>query len=53
MIAPYLASLLFNLYKLENTSQFNLIKDQGSYRMNNFLMNTSIPVTLYSNMLTF
>ena len=53
LIAPYLASSLFNLFKPENKSQFKMIEDQISIRMNNFLMKTSIPVTQYSNMLTF
>ena len=36
MIAPYLASSLFNLFKPESTSQFILIKDPNSIRMNDF-----------------
>ena len=53
MIAPYLASSLVNLFKPENTSQLKLIKDPNSIKMNNFLINGGIPVTLYSNMLIF
>ena len=53
MIAPYLASSLVNLFKPENKSQLGLIKDINSAKMNDLLMNTSIPVTLYSNMLSF
>ena len=53
MIAPYLASRLVHLFKPENTSQFELTKDQNSIEMNNFLINTSIPVTLYSNKINF
>ena len=53
MIAPYLASSLVNLLKIENKSQFKLIKDHNSIRMNDFLMNGGMPVTLYSNVLTF
>ena len=53
MTAPYLVSSLVNLFKPENKSQFRLIKDLNSTEMNNFLINTSVPVTLYSNMLTF
>ena len=30
-----------------------MIKDQNSIRMSDFLINTSIPGTLYSNILTF
>ena len=46
MIAPYLSSSLINLFKPENISQFKLLKDPNSIRMNDFLINTSIPVTL-------
>ena len=53
MIAPYLASSLVNLFKPENKSQFKLIKDQSSIRINDFLINGGIPISLYSNMLTF
>ena len=53
MIAPYLSCSLVNLLKPENKSQLKLIKDHFSVKMNDFLINTSIPVTLYSNMLTF
>ena len=53
IIAPYLAFSLVNLFKPENKSQFKLIKDQNSIRMNDFLTNGGIPVSLYSNMSTF
>ena len=53
MIAPYLASSLVNLFKPENKSQLKLIKDQNSFRMNDFLKNGVISVSLYRNMLTF
>ena len=53
MIASNLASSLVNLFKLETKSQFKLIKDQISIRMSNFLINKSLPGTLYSNNLTF
>ena len=36
MIAPYSASSLVNLSKLENKSQFRLIKDLYSTKMNDF-----------------
>ena len=36
MIARYLASSLVNLFKPENKSQFKLIKDRNSIRMNEF-----------------
>ena len=53
MIAPYLASSLVNRFKPENESQYKLIKDANSIRRNKFWINTSIPVTLYGNMVTF
>ena len=53
MIAPYLASSLVILFKPENKSPFKLIKDQNSFRMNDCLINGGLPVSLYSNMLTF
>ena len=51
LIAPYLAFSLVNLFKTENASQFKLIKDLISIRMNDYLKNTSIPITVYSIML--
>ena len=53
MIAPYLASSLVNLLKPENKSQFRLKKDLNSTKMNDFLINGGIPVTLISNKITF
>ena len=53
MIAPYLASSLVNVFKPENKSQFRLKKDLNSTKMNDFLINEGIPVTLVSNMLIF
>ena len=53
LIAPYLASSLVNLFKPENESQFRLKKDLNSNKMNDFLINKGIPVTLVSNMLIF
>ena len=53
MIAPYLASSLVNLFKPENKSQFRLGKDPNSTKMIDFLIHGIIPVTLFSNMITF
>ena len=52
MIAQYLASSLVNLFKPENKSHFRLKKDLNSTKMNDFLLNEGIPVTLISNTLT-
>ena len=53
MMAPYLASSLVNLFKPENKSQSRFRKDPNSTKMNGFLVQGSIPVSLYSNMITF
>ena len=53
LIAPYLASSLVNLFTPENKSQFRLRKDSNSTKMNGFLMHGKIPITLFSNMITF
>ena len=50
---PYLASSLVNLFKPEGKSQFRLRKDLNSTKMNDFLIHGSIPVTLYSIMISF
>ena len=53
LIAPYLASCLVEAFKTDNKSQFRLRKDHSSTKMNDFLINGGIPVTLVSNMLFF
>ena len=53
ILAPHLASSLLNLLKPENKSQFRLIKDLNSTKIKDFSINTSVPVTLYSKMLSF
>ena len=53
MIAPYLVSSLSNVFNLENKSQFRLRKDPNSTKINDFLIHRAIPVTLFSNMITF
>ena len=53
LIAPYLASSLVEAFRTDNKSQFRLRKDHSSTKMNDFLINGSIPVTLVSNMLIF
>ena len=37
----------------ENTTQFKLIKDSSSNRVNDLKINDSIPITLHNNLLTF
>ena len=53
LIAPYLTSSLVNLFKPENKRHFRLRKDTNSTKMNDFLIHGGIPVTLFSNMITF
>ena len=52
MIAPYLTPSSVNLFKPECKSQFRLIQYLNSTKMNDFLIDTSVPTTLYSNFLT-
>ena len=53
MIAPYLTTSLVEVFKKDNKSQFRLRKDPNSTKMNDFLIHGNIPVTLFSNMITF
>ena len=53
MIAPFLASSLVEVFKFDNKSQFRLRKDPNSTKFNAFLIHGNIPVTIFSNMITF
>ena len=53
LIAPYLTTSLVEVFKKDNKSQFRLRKDPNSTKMNNFLIHGTIPVTIFSNMITF
>ena len=52
LISPYLTSSLVNLFKPENKSQFRFKKDLNSTKINDFIINGGIPVTIFSNMIT-
>ena len=52
-LASHLLSLLSKITNPKNTSQFKLAKDPDSNRFNDLLINKTIPVTLYNNLLTF
>ena len=52
IIATYLMSPLSNITNPERTSQFKLVKDLSSNKINNLLKNKILPVTLYNNLLT-
>ena len=51
--ASYLLSPLSKITNPENSTQFELIKDSSSNRVNDSKLNNSIPITLHNNLLTF
>ena len=53
ILATYLISPLSRITNPENSSQFKLVKDSSSNRVNDLKIHNSIPITLYGNMLTF
>ena len=53
ILASYLMSPLSIITNPENTTQFKLVKDSNSNRVNDLKINNSIPITLYNKMLTF
>ena len=53
ILATYLMSPLSKITNPENSSQFKLLKDSSSNRVNDLKINKTIPITLYGNMLTF
>ena len=53
MITSYLLSPLAKNTNLENSTQFKLVKDSSSNRVNDLLIHNSIPITLHNNLLTF
>ena len=53
ILATYLMSPLSKITNPENTSQFKLVKDSNSNRVNDLKINKTIPITLYGNMLNF
>ena len=53
LIAPYLTTSLFEVFKKDNKSQFRLRKDPNSTKLIVFLIHGTIPVTICSNMITF
>ena len=46
-------SLLSKITNPENTSQFKIVKDHNSNRVNDLLIHNTIPITLHDNLLTF
>ena len=53
ILATYLMSPLSRITNPENSSQFKLVKDPSSNRVNDLKINKTIPITLYGNMLFF
>ena len=53
ILASYLLSPLSKITKPENTTQLKLVKDHNSNRINDLLINKTIPITLHDNLLTF
>ena len=53
ILATYLMSPLSRITNPDNTSQFRLVKDHSSNRVNDLKINKTIPITLYGNKLTF
>ena len=53
ILASYLLSPSSKITNPENTSQFKLVKDHNSNRVNDLLMKNKIPITLYGNILIF
>ena len=53
IIASYLLIPLSKIFNPEQTSQFKLVKDPSSKWVNDFLINKTIPVTVFNILLTF
>ena len=53
ILASYFMSPLSKITNPEYTTQFKLIKDSSSNRVNDLKINNSIPITLHNNLLTF
>ena len=53
IIASYLLSPLSKITHPENSTQFKLVKDNNSNRVNDLLIKNTIPITLHDNLLTF
>ena len=53
ILACYLMSPLSKITNPENSSQFKLVKDSSLNRVNDLLIQNTIPITLSNNILTF
>ena len=53
ILAPFLMSPLSKITNPKSFSQFKLVKDSNSNRVNDMIKNKTIPITLYNNLLGF
>ena len=53
VLATYLMSPLSKITNPENATQFKLVKDSSSNRVNDLWIHNTIPITLHDNLLTF
>ena len=53
ILASYLMSPLSKITNPGISTQFKLVKDSSSNRVNDLKINKTVPITLYNNMLTF
>ena len=53
ILASYLMSPLSKITNPENTSQFKLVEDPSSNRVNDLKIHNTKPITLYGKLLTF
>ena len=53
ILASYLLSPLSEITNPENSTQFKLVKEPNSNRVNDLLLKNKKPITLYGNILTF
>ena len=53
ILATYLMCPLPKLTNPENTTQYKLVRDANSNRVNDLLIHNTIPITLYNKRLTF
>ena len=53
ILASYLMSPLSKITNPKSSSQFKLVEDSNSNRVNDLLINKTIPITIYNNLLIF
>ena len=53
MKASYLLSAFSKIINPENATQFDLVNDTNSQRVNDLLIHNTIPITFYDNLLIF